>query len=65
MTIRRLRRRCRIACPLRSHPKAPHLRLVVSREKTATLHCEMDEDMMRLIKALDIDIARPSLVRNS
>jgi hypothetical protein len=45
------------------HPKAPHLRLVVSREKPVTLHCEMDEDMMRLVKALDIDVARPALIR--
>ena len=48
---------------LRSHPKAPHLRLVVSREKSATLHCEMDEDMQRLIKVLDIAVSRPALVR--
>ena len=47
---------------LRSHPKAPHLRLVVSREKTATLHCEMDETMQRLIHALDI-MALPLLIR--
>lgn len=39
---------------LRSHPRAPHLRLVVSREKGATLHSEMDETMQRLIRALDI-----------
>ena len=51
---------------LRSHPKAPHLRLVVSREKTATLHCEMDEDMQRLLKVLDV-VRTPSLslVRSS
>ncbi len=49
---------------LRSHPKAPHLRLVVSREKTATLHREMDQDMQQLIKALDIMTAPAlSLVR--
>ena len=49
---------------LRSHPKAPHLHLVVSREKSATLHCEMDESMLRLIRALDIMTAPPpSLVR--
>jgi hypothetical protein len=49
---------------LRSHPKAPHLRLVVSREPGATLHCEMDEDMQGLIRALDI-MTKPrlSLVR--
>lgn len=49
---------------LRSHPKAPHLRLVISREKSATLHREMDESMLRLIRALDIVTApAPSLVR--
>lgn len=49
---------------LRSHPKAPHLRLVVSREPGATLHCEMDEDMQSLIRALDIMTAPTlSLVR--
>ncbi len=45
---------------LRSHPKAPHLRLVISREKTATLHREMDGDMQSLIRALDI-MSAPSL----
>lgn len=49
---------------LRSHPKAPHLRLVVSREKSATLHCDMDDDMQRLVRALDI-VRTPSLVRIS
>lgn len=34
------------------HPKAPHLRLVVNRSHT--LHCEMDDAMMDLIRALDI-----------
>lgn len=48
---------------LRSHPKAPHLRLVVSREKGATLHYDMDEDMQRLIKALDIVTTAPVLIR--
>jgi hypothetical protein len=48
---------------LRSHPKAPHLRLVVSREPGATLHrdCDMDTDMQRLIRALDNLAARPLL----
>jgi hypothetical protein len=41
---------------LRSHPRAPHLRLVVSREKPATVHTEMDEMMLRMIAALDIAI---------
>lgn len=48
---------------LRSHPKAPHLRLVVSREGNATVHCEMDADMQRLIEALDIATAAPALIR--
>lgn len=45
------------------HPRAPHLRLVVS--KPATLHFEMDEMMQDLIKALDIVVAVPkfSVVR--
>jgi len=38
----------------RSHPKAPHLRLVVSREKPAGVHFEMDDDMRKLIAALQI-----------
>ena len=51
---------------LRSHPKAPHLRLVVSREKGATLHSEMDNDMQKLIRALDIMTApRLSVLRGS
>ncbi len=40
--------------PLRGHPKAPHLRLVISREKPASAHFEMDEHMRRLIAALEI-----------
>ncbi|HEY6578562.1 MAG TPA: PAS domain-containing protein [Rhizomicrobium sp.] len=41
---------------------APHLRLVVSRQGPATLHCVMDSEMRSLISALDI--ARPiTLVR--
>jgi hypothetical protein len=43
---------------LRSHPKAPHLRLVVSRP-TAHANCEMDEAMLKLIAALDI-VAKPT-----
>lgn len=39
---------------LRTHPRAPHLRLVVSRGGPATVHCEMDEAMCRLIAALEI-----------
>ena len=41
---------------LRIHPKAPHLRLVVSRP--AAVQCEMDESMLKLIAALDI-VAKP------
>jgi hypothetical protein len=49
---------------LHSHPRAPHLRLVVSREKGATLHSEMDQSMMRLIEALDMMTAQPpALIR--
>jgi hypothetical protein len=42
--------------PVRSHPRAPHLRLVVSRGKPVTVHreAEMDVMMRRLISALDI-----------
>jgi hypothetical protein len=48
----------------RSHPKAPHLRLVVSRDRAATLHCEMDDMMRDLITALEIKSgARLSLLR--
>jgi hypothetical protein len=43
---------------LRSHPKAPHLRLVVSQEKPIPLHFDMDEAMQDLIKRLDI-VAQP------
>jgi hypothetical protein len=44
---------------LRSHPRAPHLRLVVSRPSPEALHNEMDEAMLGLIAALDI-IAKPT-----
>lgn len=37
-----------------NHPKAPHLRLVVNREKSTTLHFEMDAAMKGLIEALEI-----------
>lgn len=39
--------------PLRVHPRAPHLKLVVSRPGS-TVHCEMDQAMQRLIAALEI-----------
>ena len=38
---------------LRSHPKAPHLRLVVSRAKPLSAHCDMDEVMRALLKRID------------
>jgi hypothetical protein len=44
---------------LRSHPRAPHLRLVVSRPEVPAVHCEMDETMQKLIRALDIVVAKP------
>jgi hypothetical protein len=43
--------------PYRSHPKAPHLRLVASRE--TPLQCDMDETMQALIKRLDIATKTP------
>jgi hypothetical protein len=39
---------------LRSHPRAPHLRLVISQDRPVTLHFDLDEPMRKLIKALDI-----------
>src|SRR6185312_9208828 len=44
---------------LRSHPRAPHLRLVVSRPSPEALHNEMDTAMLKLIAALDI-VAKPT-----
>jgi hypothetical protein len=44
---------------LRSHPRAPHLRLVVSRPD-AVVRCDMDETMLKLIAALDI-VTKPKL----
>ena len=40
--------------PIRSHPRAPHLRLVISRDKPATLHRDMDMMMQDLIAMLGI-----------
>lgn len=49
---------------LRGHPKAPHLRLVVSREKPVSAQFAMDEDMRKLITALQITPAtKLSLLR--
>ncbi len=45
---------------LRGHPKAPHLRLVVSREKPMSVNFEMDEMMQELMKTLDI-VAQPPM----
>jgi len=42
---------------LRSHPRAPHLRLVVSHPEV--VHCEMDDAMLKLIAALEI-VAKPA-----
>jgi hypothetical protein len=44
---------------LRSHPKAPHLRLVVSQPGPEAAHNAMDDAMLSLIAALDI-IAKPT-----
>ena len=47
----------------RGHPKAPHLRLVVSHDRPATIHFEMDEMMQQLISALEISrVPRLSLL---
>lgn len=46
--------------PARIHPRAPHLRLVVNREKPATVHFEMDEVIGRMMAALEI-IAQPNV----
>jgi hypothetical protein len=43
---------------LRSHPRAPHLRLVVSRPAVPAVHCEMDTTMQKLIQMLEI-VAKP------
>jgi hypothetical protein len=50
--------------PVRSHPRAPHLRLIVSREKPVSARLEMDEAMLRLIDALEMSrLPRLSLLR--
>lgn len=41
---------------IRRHPRAPHLRLVVNHDKPISVHCEMDDMMQNLIKALDIKL---------
>jgi len=40
--------------PVGGHSKAPHLRLVISRNSAATVHCEMDDMMRQLLTALEI-----------
>jgi hypothetical protein len=44
---------------LPAYPRAPHLRLVVSRDKPATLHFDLDETMRKLVDALNI-VALPA-----
>jgi hypothetical protein len=44
---------------LRSHPRAPHLRLVVSHPGPEAVHNEMDDAMLKLIAALEI-VAKPT-----
>ena len=44
---------------LRSHRKAPHLRLVVSQEKPVAANFDMNETMQTLIKRLDGAIQSP------
>ena len=39
---------------LRSHPKAPHLHLVISRDKPMSANFDMDEAMQALIRRLEI-----------
>jgi hypothetical protein len=44
---------------LPAHPRAPHLRLVVSQSKPVTLHFDLDETIRKLADALNI-IALPA-----
>ena len=37
-----------------AHPRAPHLRLVVSRDRPVTLHFDLDGAMQKLVAALNI-----------
>ncbi|HEY5338426.1 MAG TPA: PAS domain-containing protein [Rhizomicrobium sp.] len=43
---------------LRSHPRAPHLRLVVSHPDATVVRCEMDEAMTKFIATLDFTAGR-------
>jgi hypothetical protein len=45
---------------LRSHPKAPHLRLVVSRERGMPANFDMDALMLELLEKLEI-VSQPPL----
>jgi hypothetical protein len=47
---------------LRSHPKAPHLKLIVSRPKPLPANFDMDESMQALIKRLDIGAEESALL---
>jgi hypothetical protein len=38
----------------RVHPRAPHLRLVISQDKPVTLHFDLEEPIRRLMDALNI-----------
>jgi hypothetical protein len=42
-----------------SHPRAPHLRLVINQDRPVTLHFDLDESMRRLMDALNI-VALPA-----
>ena len=43
---------------LRSHPRAPHLRLVVSQPKPQTVHF-VDEEARKLLASLEVGLMRP------
>lgn len=43
---------------LRSHPRAPHLRLVVSQPKPQTVHF-VDEEARKLLASLEVGLIRP------
>ena len=45
---------------IRTHPKAPHLRLVVSREKSATVHMDVDDALKRIFSLLGASPATAS-----
>ncbi|HEY2070556.1 MAG TPA: PAS domain-containing protein [Rhizomicrobium sp.] len=39
---------------VRQHPRAPHLRLVVSQDKPVTLHMDLEQPLRQLMEALNI-----------